>query len=127
MTIKEIIIAVTIHLIIPMIGLIFYLILIKRMKREEVINPPAIDYFFIFVNYCGLLLISLTSLFWVWSGMASIGTFYLMTVGAILMVVIVIRNSKSRQLSKYHKWAHKLGILYFLITPLTIIVTIAFK
>jgi hypothetical protein len=113
-------------LIIPLIGLIFYLRLIKRMKREEVNNPPSIDYFFIFVNYGGLLMISLTSIFWVWSGLASIGIFYLMTIGAILMVIIVIRNSKSRQLSKYHKWARKLGMLYFIITPLTLLTSMAF-
>jgi hypothetical protein len=126
MTTTEIIIAITIHLVIPLTGLLFYLGLIRRMKREKTNNPPTIDLFLTFATYGGLLLVTLTTLFWKWSGMASIGTFYLIIGAPIIMGIVAYRNYKNRHLSKYHLRTYKSGLLYFIIAPLTLLTLMAF-
>ncbi|NQY29899.1 MAG: hypothetical protein HRT69_10545 [Flavobacteriaceae bacterium] len=119
MTTTEIIIAVTIHLIIPLTALIMYLGLVRKMKSEKIENPPTIDLFLTFATYGGLLLVTLTTLFWKWSGMASLGSFYLILGAPIVMGIIAYRNSKKKELSIYHLRTYKAGLLYFLITPIT--------
>jgi hypothetical protein len=117
MTIKEIIIAVIIHLIIPIFGLIIFLKLAAKMK-SEMIYPPILEFFIIFATYGGLLLVMLTSIFWKWSGLASLGTFYLILAAPILLSFIAYQQFKKRRISKYHDWAFKICALYFVIVPL---------
>jgi len=117
MTIKEIIIAVIIHLIIPVFGLIMFLKLSTKMKLE-MIYPPILEFFIIFATYGGLLLVMLTSIFWKWSGLASLGTFYLILVAPILLILIAYQQFKKRRVSKYHDWAFKISAFYFVIVPL---------
>ena len=118
--------AVAIHLVIPLTGLLIYLRLIRKIKREKVEKPPAIDLFLTFATYGGLLLVTLTTLFWKWSGIASLGSFYLILGSPIVMGIIVYRNYKNKQLSQYHLWMYKTGLLYFIIAPLTLLTLIAF-
>ena len=122
MTIKEIIIALTIHLLLPLIGLFYFIRLRTRMKKEEIQNAPIIELFIIFATYGGLLLVVLTTLLWKWSGMASLGSFYLILVAPIAMGIIAYRHRKTKKDSKYHKWTYLSGILYFIITPLVILI-----
>jgi len=121
----EIIIAVTIHLIIPIAGLLFYFWLIRKMIREKVESPPIVDLFLIFATYGGLLLLTLTSFFWLWSGMASLGVAYLTFVAPLLMGVLAYRNYGMKHLSKYHLSTYKSCLLYFVITPITFLSIIA--
>jgi hypothetical protein len=97
------------------------------MKREKTANPPTIDLFFIFATYGGLLLMILTTLMWDWSGMASLGAFYLIIGAPVVMGIIAYRNNKTRQTSKYHIWTYRLGLLYYIIAPLTILTAIIFE
>ncbi|WP_158992663.1 hypothetical protein [Mucilaginibacter sp. L196] len=90
------------------------------MKKENIPSPPALAFFIIFFNYGGLLVVVLTNYLLQWSGMASLGTFYLLLIAPILMVVIAFYYYKSRQLSIYHKSAFMSGALYFIIFPLTL-------
>ena len=120
MTTIEIIIAITIHLVIPLTGLLIYLGLVRKMKKEKITDPPTIDLFLIFSTYGGLLLVTLTTLFWKWSGMASLGAFYLILVAPVIMGVIAFINYKKKELSIYHLRIYKAGQLYFLITPMTL-------
>jgi len=122
MTIKEIIIALTIHLLLPLIGLFYFIRLRTRMKKEEIQNAPIIELFIIFATYGGLLLVVLTTLLWKWSGMASLGSFYLILGAPIAMGTIAYRHRKIKKDSKYHKWTYLSGILYFIITPLVILI-----
>lgn len=119
MTIKEIIIAFVIHLIVPLIGLICFLRLIKRIKDENTINAPTTELFFVFSTYGGLLLVALTTLFWQWSGMASLGTFYLILGAPFVMGFIAYRHRQTKFISKYHNWTYLSGLLYFVIAPMT--------
>jgi hypothetical protein len=122
MTVLEIIIALTIHLLLPLIGLNYFIQVRKRIKNEEVQNAPIIELFIIFATYGGLLLVTLTTLFWKWSGMASLGSFYLILGAPIAMGIISYRHRKTRKDSKYHKWTYLLGILYFAIASATFLI-----
>ncbi len=122
MSIAEIIKALTIHLFLPLIGLFYFIRLIARMKKEEIQNAPIIELFIIFATYGGLLLVILTTFLWKWSGMASLGSFYLILGAPVAMGIIAYRHRKTKKDSKYHKWAYLSGILYFIITPLVILI-----
>jgi len=122
MTKLEIITAIIIHLLVPIVGLLSYILLIRKIKIEKINNPPNIDFFLIFATYGGLLLVILTTAFWEWSGMASLGTFYLIIGGPIVMGIIAYRNYRKKGLSKYHILAYKSGLFYFFITPLTLVI-----
>ena len=119
MTAKDIIIALTIHLILPLTGISFYLRLKKKMKSENIANPPTIELFIIFATYGGLLLVTLTTLFWQWSGMASLGPFYLILAAPIAMGLIAYRHRQTKTISKYHNWTYISGLSYFAIAPVT--------
>lgn len=120
----QIIIAIIIHLIVPIIGIIFFIDLIRKMRFEKIENPPIIDWFLIFATYGGLLLVVLTTLFWKWSGMASIGTLYLIIVAPVIMGIISYLNYKKKSISKYHNWVYKISISYFIIAPIIIFILI---
>ena len=120
MPLIEIIIAVTIHFITPLIGLIIFILITKKMKSGKVIDPPTTELFIIFSTY-GILIISiLTTFFWKWSGMASLGAFYLILIAPFIMGIIAYRNYKRKELSIYHLRIYKAGLFYFIIFPLTI-------
>ena len=115
MATKEIFTALTIHFIIPLVGLLYFLRLKWQMKRENIQNKPTIELFIIFVTYGGLLLFLLTGLFWYWSGMASLGLFYLIFGAPIAMGVISYKHRHTKSISKYHKWVYILGLSYYVI------------
>ena len=127
MTISETIIAVIIHLAIPLTGLLVYIGMVRKMKNEKISTPPIIDLFLAFATYGGLLLVILTTLFWKWSGMASLGSFYLILVAPIIMGIISYKNYKNKKLSIYHLWVYKTGLSYFLIAPLTFLLLLIFE
>jgi hypothetical protein len=85
---------------------------------ENIEKPPTAELFLVFSTYGGLLLVVLTSLFGAWSGMASLGTFYLILLAPFVMGLIAYRNYKLRSVSKYHIWTFISGIMYFVVTPL---------
>jgi uncharacterized membrane protein SirB2 len=119
MTLKEIIIALTIHLFIPLAGLLYFRQLKNRMENENIKDAPTAELFIIFATYGGLLLVALTTFCWKWSGLASLGTFYLIIVAPIVMAFIAYRYRKTKEKSKYHNWTFKSGLLYFAIAPIT--------
>ena len=68
---------------------------------------------------------TLTTLFWQWSGMASLGTFYLILGAPILLGLIANNLKKIRNNSKHHQWIYKLSISYFVIAPITFLLLIS--
>jgi uncharacterized membrane protein SirB2 len=103
----------------------------QKMKHAENKNVtddvPKIELLIICLTYGGLLLVVLTELFWRWSGMASLGTFYLILVAPIIMGVIAYRHRHTKTNSKYNKWAYLFGLLYFVIAPVTFVLLIYCK
>ncbi len=126
MSTVDTIIAVLIHLVVPLAGLLTYMGLVRRIKKENVVDPPVLDLFLIFATYGGLLLVVLTSLMWKWSALASLGTFYLILVGPIFMGYIAYKNRNRIMESKYHMWTYKSGLLYFPCLALGFILSAAF-
>ena len=111
----DLMIFLAIHLIVPLAGLLYFLYLIVRMKKDKIQKPPIISLFIVFVVYGLLLLLLFTELFWHWSGMASFGAFFLILGTPIPMAVIAFVNWRRRAISKYHKWIFILGLAYFFI------------
>jgi len=122
MTATEIITGLTIHLVIPLSGLLFFLQLRIRMKKENIQNKPEIELFIIFATYGGLLLVILTELFWDWSGMASLGTFYLILGAPIVMGLIFYRHRHTRNHSKYHQWTYILAFAYLIVYVIVLVI-----
>ena len=126
MTTKEIIILLTIHFLVPLIGLLYFIYLAYKMKYEKIEDLLIFELFVVFVTYGGLLIVTLTTFLWFWSGMASLGTFYLLLFAPILMGFIAYHNKKEKDNSRYHLLLYKSGILYFIIAPLIFIVLLVF-
>jgi len=82
MTTVEIITIITLYLIIPFIGLLSFILLSQKIKRENIVNPPRFQLLLIFATYGVLLLIILIELVSLWSGLASLGVLYLIIGGA---------------------------------------------
>ncbi|MFE3866803.1 hypothetical protein ACFX5E_01785 [Flavobacterium sp. LS2P90] len=108
-----------IYLFLPIIGLICFFKIKNKMIVEGIKNQPILEIFVHFVTYGGLLLVVLTSLFLKWSVLASLGTFYLIIGAPIIMGIVIYKQAKNKELSKYHYWTYNLSVLYFLTAPLT--------
>jgi hypothetical protein len=102
----------------PLAGVAVYLWLCTRMTWAGVRSPPYLPLFILFFNYGGLMMVLLTVLFWEWSGMASIGFFYLVLVAPITMLGVAIAVYYRRSLSWYHRVAFVLSIIYCCLTAL---------
>src|SRR5690554_1168861 len=109
---SELITAVLIHLVIPVLGIVFYVFLVNKMKKANIKNPPNAALFLEFFIYGGLLLIILTSLFWYWSAMASLGFIFVLFIAPFIMLALAIYYLWKRNDSKYHKIAFYLAGLY---------------
>ena len=116
----DIFIGLFIYAIVPLGGLALFIKLVDKMETDNIVNPPVGELFLIFSTYGGLLLVALTTLFWEWSGMASLGAVFLVLGGPILMGIISYRNFKLRYESKYRKWTFLTGLFYFIIMPLVL-------
>jgi hypothetical protein len=98
MATKEVIVFIAIHLIVPLIGLIGFLYVVRKIKQNQIEEAPVFELFIVFATYGGLLLVTLTTLFWFWSAMASLGTFYLIIGAPIIMGIIAYRNRKVKDI-----------------------------
>jgi hypothetical protein len=77
MTVSKALIAACIHLAVPVMGLSAYGLLVWRMRTAGIPRAPIVAFFILFATLGGWLLVVLTGLFWVWSGMATLGALYL--------------------------------------------------
>lgn len=109
--------AALIYIVLPILGLSAFLILRNKMNRN-LSAPPTLGLFILFATYGGLLQTLLTTMFWFWSGLASLGFAYLIFVAPVLMGIIAYRNYQRKELSVYHKTMFMAAALYFVIAPL---------
>ena len=101
---------------------LYYLSLKQKIKEENIKNAPTTALFIIFATYGGLLLVAMTTLFWEWSGMASLGTLYLILGAPIAMGIIAHKHKKRKTNSKYNNWTYLSSLSYFIIAPITFFV-----
>lgn len=117
----KIFIPIAIYLLFPLTGLLLFWKIKRKMIVEQIVSPPVWETFIVFATYGALLLVVLTSLFWQWSGMASLGTFYLILGAPVAMGIIAYNQDKKKKISKYHEWVFRLSLLYFAIAPLVLL------
>ena len=122
MSVKEIIIVLFIHVLVPLAGLAIYLRLLAKLRKQNLVSTLGIYFLIIFITYGGLLMVVLTGFFWRWSGMASLGLFYLLLPAPVLMAVTAYNNNKLNSLSRYHWLAFRSGLFYFAILPVVILI-----
>jgi hypothetical protein len=108
----DIVKALLIHLVVPAVGLQWFLWLRDDIREEQVENPPVIPLFIIFATYGGLMLLILTTFFWYWSGMASLGLAYLLFLAPVVMIVLGWRLYPQRKMSRFHKAAFVASACY---------------
>jgi Mn2+/Fe2+ NRAMP family transporter len=96
-------IPILIYFVIPIAGLVAYIMLVKRMK-SELDSVPYFSLFFLFLVYGVLLLIILTGIFWKVSGLLLISIFFLSFPAPIITGIITLFTYRKRELSVYHKW-----------------------
>jgi hypothetical protein len=76
----------------------------------------------LFATYGGLLIVTITAILWQWSGLASLGSLYLVFVVPFIMVFLAYRMKKNKMISIYHELIYYLSTSYFIIAPLTFLI-----
>ena len=112
-----------IHLIIPILGILYFFKIKSKIEYEKIADPPIGELFVIYVTYGGLILAILTSLFWKWSAMASLGMAYLTFIAPIIMGIISYSLRYKRKISLYHNLIYLSGILYIVALLLLIVIS----
>jgi len=112
MPLTKIIAAVGVNLVVPLTGVVAFVLLCRWMSRARIQSPPFFSYLILFANFGGWLMVLLTALFWQWSGMASLGVFYLAFAAPFLTAVLAWNLRHRRALSAFHKSAFYLSFLY---------------
>ena len=101
-----------VNLLVPLLGVVAFVLLCRRMRRTHVPSPPFFSYFILFATYGGLLMVCLTSLFWRWSGLASLDMFFLVVLAPFLTTGIALGLRNRRTLSTFHRGAFIASIAY---------------
>jgi hypothetical protein len=112
MSANEVVRAVLIHLVAPAVGIACYVWLCVRMRRREIAEPPYVPYFFLFFVLGGWFMILLTTLFWSWSGMASIGALFLAFISPFIASIFAFALAGVRSDSIFHHWAFRISLFY---------------
>ena len=112
MALSKVLTAVAIHLLVPFVGAIAFLLLCRRMSRADISSPPYFSWFVLFGTFGGWLLVVLTALFWEWSGMASIGVFGLVLVAPFVTAALALSLRTRRALSRFHQGAFATSAAY---------------
>lgn len=112
MTIIELTKGIVIHIVVPLVGVAFFLALCFRMRKARIPSPPFVPWFIIFFSVGGWLLIALTVFFWKWSGLASIGFVFLVLVVPWITAGAAWRLRGRRLISSFHRFAFLGGVTY---------------
>lgn len=103
---------ILIHVVVPLFGVGFFLLLRQRMLLADIEEPPVKLLFILFATYGALIVLILTALFWYWSGMATVGLAYLIFVAPILTLGLAVALYRRRRLSTYHAAVFWLSLGY---------------
>ena len=81
----EVFTALFIHLRVPLAGILAYGLLCRKLLQQGAPIDFLGQLFIIFFCWGGLLIVTLTSLFWQWSGMASLGFGFLLFIAPFVV------------------------------------------
>lgn len=112
MPVSKVIAAVGVNWVTPLLGVIAFYLLCRWMWQSKIQSPPFFSYFILFATFSGLLMVLLTVLFWEWSGMASLGVFYLAFAAPLIAGGLAWRLRQRRALSTFHRSAFYLSLGY---------------
>jgi hypothetical protein len=112
MPVSKIIAGIGVNILVPLLGLLAFVLLCRRMRRAQIHSPPFSYYFILFATYGGWLMVLLTALFWEWSGMASLGVLYLVLIAPFVTAGIAFSLRSSHALSVFHRVAFIASIIY---------------
>src|ERR1700684_127471 len=112
MSTLQIIAGVGVNLLTPLVGVFAFARFCIIMGDRDVQSPPYLPIFFLFAHLGGWLMVLLTALFWVWSGMASIGVFYLLALSPFVSLGMVLSLRHRRSVSVFHRLAYRLNAAY---------------
>ena len=121
MTLVHFIIGLCVNLLPPLVGLLGFTFLCISMRRANILSPPFISYLLLFVMYGGWLLVLLTSIFWKWSGMASLGVLFLVLVAPFVTAFLGWRLYQRRCLSRFHRAAFVASVSYTCVIILAVV------
>jgi hypothetical protein len=112
MDVSKVIAAIGVNILVPLLGVIAFALLCRRMMRTHVKSPPFFHYFILFFTIGGWLVVFLTALFWEWSGMASLGVFYLVLIAPFVTTGVAFSLRDCYVFSTYHHVAYIASIVY---------------
>jgi hypothetical protein len=108
--------AIGINFLLPMLGVIVFGLLCRRMQRTHIPSPPFFSYFVLFATFGGWLMVFLTALFWKWSGMASLGVLSLILVAPFVTAGAAFSLRNRCALSDFHQSAYMASVAYSALT-----------
>jgi hypothetical protein len=117
---------IAVNVLVPILGIIVFRFLCRRMWQAKIPSPPFISYFILFGAFGGWLVVILTDWFWVWSGMASIGVFFLVLIVPFITAGVALSLYGRRSLSKFHLNAFVASIGYTALMLALLIACIGF-
>jgi hypothetical protein len=112
MTLPHVIVGIGVNIVVPLLGLIAFVLLCRKMRHANIESPPVFYFFILFATCGGWLMVLLTALFWEWSGMASLGVFYLVLVAPFVTAGIAFSLRRRRALSVFHRAAYVASVVY---------------
>jgi hypothetical protein len=112
MTLSHVAAGICVNILVPLLGLIAFVLLCRRMRETNVQSPPYFYFFILFASYGGWLMVLLTALFWEWSGMASLGVFYLQLIAPFVTGGIALSLRRRFALSIFHRTAYIASLVY---------------
>jgi hypothetical protein len=102
---NELLINLMTYSAIPVTAWWFYIRLYDRMEAKGVVEPPEVQFFFIFTVYAGWLMVFFILLSGAWSDLMYLVLVYLIFASPILMLGVTISLVPLCRLSRYHTGA----------------------
>jgi hypothetical protein len=122
MPISIVIAGIAVNILVPLLGVVIFVLLCRKMRQTHIQSLPFFYYFILFATYGGWLMVFLTALFWEWSGMASLGVLYLVLIAPFVTGGIAFSLRSSYALSVFHRVAYIASIVYSGLMVVTLVV-----
>lgn len=98
----------------PVTGVIVYILLIRKMRKEQISPVPKASLFALFLIYGTLLMEILLGLSGSASGMSSLGILFLIFVAPVICGIIALLHRNNVRISKYHRIMRRMALAYLL-------------
>jgi hypothetical protein len=109
----EILTALFIHFLVPMAGVCGYALLCRKLRSQGASDAFLAQLFLIFFCWGGWLMLVMTSLFWRWSALASLGAAFLVFIAPVVMGITGVCLAKTPNASAAQRRAKTACFGYF--------------